>query len=154
TGDPVLLSREIVNEHVHIMGSTGSGKTAKGLIPMIEQLIRFRDAAVVIIDLKGDPALFHAARIAAEHTGATFKWFTTEVGRSTFVFNPFIQGNDEFFSLGQLAENTVESLGLDHGDAYGASYFSRVNRRLLRAIYKDRHRKTKRLPRSFRELLD
>lgn len=153
TGDPVLLSREILNEHAHIMGSTGSGKTAKGLIPLIEQLIRFRDSAVVIVDLKGDAALFQAARAAADATGAPFKWFTTEVGRSTFAFNPFDQGNDAYVSVGQMAENLIEALGLDHGDGYGASYFSRVNRRLLHSVFTQRERMGAGRLKSFRDLL-
>jgi hypothetical protein len=158
--EPVLLSTRLLEEHVHIMGSSGSGKTTKGLIPLIEQLVQLRRpnrkqrggveycSGMVIIDLKGDMALFSAAKDAAEKAGKTFKWFTTEVGRSTYAFNPFLKTDSEKVTLAQTADRLIEALGLDHGEQYGASYFTRVNRRVLQ-----RHmRRREALPQSLLEL--
>ena len=50
---PVLLDREVVGEHCYYVGDTGSGKTARGITPLVTQLIRQQAGAVVVIDLKG-----------------------------------------------------------------------------------------------------
>jgi len=131
SGDPILLSRKVLSEHAHIMGSSGTGKTAKGVVPLIEQLIGFRDSAMVIIDLKGDMTLFHATKNAAKLHGLEFKWFTTEVGCSSYAFNPLLQDDSRFLSAKQCSESLAEALGLDHGEGYGVSFYSRVNRNCL-----------------------
>lgn len=128
---PVLLDREILGEHAYIVGDTGSGKTALGLTPLLVQLIRRADSAFVILDLKGDNALFHAAREEATKAGLRFKHFTNEIGRSTYTFNPFLQTASETLSVNQICENLLEALNLQHGEGYGRSYYSRVARRWL-----------------------
>ena len=126
-GHPVLLDRRILHEHAHIMGSTGSGKTSRGLAPLIHQLIG-DDCSVVVLDLKGDQPLFEEARERAKKTGCTFKWFTSESGESTFVFNPLAQPHLAALTPVELADIYTRSLGLDHGEGYGRIHFSRANR--------------------------
>lgn len=141
---PILLDRTVLQEHAHILGDSGSGKTALALAPMAAQLIRMagRDArlpasennphsSIVIIDLKGDLALFHGARIEAEKAGLPFQWFTNTLHCSTFAFNPFLQTHFAALSLNQRTEIIADALALSHGEGYGRSYFSRVNRRIL-----------------------
>ena len=82
-GYPILVDRKLYFEHVHVVGSTGMGKTALSLTSDLIQLIRNNsgeDAAggIVIIDCKGDPALLHTAREEAAAAGRTFKWFTNQ----------------------------------------------------------------------------
>ncbi|MEZ6077686.1 MAG: hypothetical protein R3C56_19070 [Pirellulaceae bacterium] len=55
---PILLHREILNQHAHILGDSGASKTALAMGPQATQLIARADSTVVIIDLKGDKALF------------------------------------------------------------------------------------------------
>lgn len=124
---PVLLHRDILREHAHFLGDSGSGKTALGIAPLLEQLIQAGDAAV-IIDLKGDIALFETARIAA---GDRFKFFTNEIGKATYAFNPFAQFQREHVSLNQICEVFLSALALEHGEGYGRSYYSRVARNLM-----------------------
>lgn len=152
-GYPVLLHREILHEHAHILGDSGSGKSALGLAPLMSQLISAsgRDrrhfaemdrpgwmqkdlSSIVVIDLKGDPALFHGARIDARKAGLPFRWFTNQTGLATHIFNPFLQKHMRSVTPNQQAEIWLDSLGLSHGDGYGRSYFSRVNRRILSRI--------------------
>lgn len=160
---PILLPTDILREHAHILGDSGSGKTALGLSPMISQIIRMsgrdaRDAekrqvereeqllkrpsrrdpdpvpaSVVIIDLKGDMALFHGAKLEAERAlgKGSFKWFTNELGRSSYLFNPLTQTHMEGLTRHQQAEVLLHSLGLEHGEGYGRSYFSRAARQVL-----------------------
>lgn len=128
---PVILHRDILREHAYIVGDTGSGKTALGVTPLLVQLIRRHDAGIVILDLKGDPALFHAAREEARDAGLTFKFFTNELGRPTYTFNPFLQAGFETLTFNQVCEGLLEALNLNHGEGYGRSYYSRVARSWL-----------------------
>lgn len=128
---PVVLHRSILNEHAYIVGDTGSGKTALGLTPLLLQLLDASDAAIVVIDLKGDPALFHSVREKTAAIDAVFKYFTNELGKPTYTFNPFLQVSGDTLSLNQVCENILEALNLNHGEGYGRSYFSRVARHWL-----------------------
>lgn len=125
---PVLLHRSILGEHAHLLGDSGSGKTALGMAPLLAQLVSLRDSAVVVIDLKGDMPLFQTAQNGA---GNRFKFFTNEIGKATYAFNPFGPFSSDHISLNQVCEVFLSALGLDHGEGYGRSYYSRVARNLL-----------------------
>lgn len=126
-GHPVLLAREALEQHAHIMGGSGSGKTSLGLAPLLHQLIG-QECSVVVLDLKGDQSLFEEARIRAGKQGCTFKWFTSESGESTFVFNPLTQSHMATLTPVERADIYTRALGLDHGEGYGRIHFSRANR--------------------------
>lgn len=126
-GHPVLLDKRVLEHHAHIMGGTKTGKTSLGLAPMLHQLIG-QDCSVVILDLKGDQALFAEARARAMKQGCHFKWFTSESGESTFVFNPLAQSHMSSFTPVERADVYTRALGLDHGEGYGRIHFSRANR--------------------------
>jgi hypothetical protein len=137
---PVFLDRSILHNHAHILGDTGSGKTSLGLAPLISQLIasgrpdpehNHPGHSVVIIDLKGEPPFFQGVRIESRAAGLPFKWFTNENGRTTHVFNPFLQRSIQDLTPNQKTELLLQAMSLDHGEGYGASYFSRVNRQVL-----------------------
>lgn len=140
-GYPVIAHRSMLREHGHILGDTGSGKTAIGIAPMVTQLIRMagRDAtangiersSVVILDLKGDPAMFHGARIEAEDAGLPFRWFTNQKGLSTYVFNPFLQSHVPYLTTTQWSQTLNQALSTDYGEGYGQSFFSGENEKVL-----------------------
>ncbi|MBU0716956.1 MAG: hypothetical protein KJ749_01800 [Planctomycetes bacterium] len=128
---PVLLHRDILTEHAHFTGDTGSGKSALGIAPIVAQLIGRPNSSVVLIDLKGDMALFEAARLGAERSGVPFKWFTNRPRSATFAFNPFLQSHMKDITRPQLAQILLKSLGLEYGEGYGPAYFSSIHRDVL-----------------------
>lgn len=179
TDYPVLLHKPIFDEHCYIVGQTGSGKTSLGIMPLLIQLIRNSApppapagkienqsakpttpterstelpddrTAIVILDLKGDPALFHTIKAEAEARGQEFRFFTPERGLATHVFNPFSNFSSGNRTLLQLCQLILDALGLNHGEGYGRSYFSRQNREaLFDALASDP------APQTFRELSD
>jgi hypothetical protein len=149
---PVLLDKEILKEHCYIVGDTGSGKTAVGITPLLLQLVRGHRSKddtttppppMVVLDLKGDYALFHTLREESakrrKHMGITdpddarhaFRFFTPEKGRASYFFNPFQSLDTEARSEIQLCHLILDSLGLNHGEGYGRSYYSRKSRMML-----------------------
>ncbi|MEQ9616819.1 MAG: type IV secretion system DNA-binding domain-containing protein [Phycisphaerales bacterium] len=154
---PVLLDKEAISEHVYITGDTGSGKTALGIMPLLIQLLRGNAAPdstvdspkltepppIVILDLKGDPTLFHTVREESrkrrEAAGITddsdpryaFRFFTPSPHQSSHVFNPFDSMKSDSRTDMQLCNLLLDSLSLNHGEGYGRSYYSRRSRMLL-----------------------
>ena len=144
---PVLLDKKILSEHCYIVGQTGSGKTALGIMPLLIQLIRGPAVGsseervshpIVILDLKGDQALFHTARIEAELSGQEFKFFTLEKGKTTYYFDPFAAFGTENRTLSEVCQLFLEALSLNHGEFYGGSFYSRQSRLLLQDALSDK----------------
>jgi len=132
---PVIVPRAVFNEHAHLLGDSGSGKTSLGLASLITQFIRFADCSVVILDLKGDDlALFEDARIEAAKAGLRFRWFTNELDRSSYVFNPLTQKHMQGLTLYQRVDVLTSSMGLQYGTDYGRGYFSAANAELLHQV--------------------
>ena len=150
---PVLIDDKLNFEHKLVLGASGVGKTALGLIGQLTQLIRRRDGAAIIVDCKGDRALFNTARIEAERAGATFKWFTNKPNHSTYVFNPFNQGQLHGLTMHQIVGLFMMSLNLHHGDDYGRAWFSISSRMLFQEALRElQKRSTAGRPFSFGEL--
>lgn len=152
---PLLLDPKILSEHAYIVGNTGSGKTSLGIMPLLFQLLErpageSEDSPIVILDLKGDPALFNLAKEAAEARAerraraqgktedeiatvkaTAFRFFSPEKGKASHSFNPFPNLLSGQRSIVQLATLFLDALSLNHGEGYGRSYYSRKNRMLL-----------------------
>ena len=141
---PVLIHEPIMREHAHVTGDSGSHKTSLALAPLIAQLVGRPKTSVVVLDLKGDPTLFEATRIAVDDANAArqgrpirLQWFTNMQDQSTHVFNMFLQTHMRNAGPHQKMEILLKSLGLEHGEGYGPSYFSSIHRAMLGAILKD-----------------
>jgi TraM recognition site of TraD and TraG len=140
---PVLLHQKLLAEHCYMVGDSGSGKTSQGLMPLLIQLIdghhddkgqRTPCPPVVILDLKGDPALLNLARKLATDRGAPFRVFTPELNKATHYFNPFPSLDSKHRTDIQLCNILMDALSLNHGEGYGRGYYGRQSRGLLLAV--------------------
>ncbi len=122
-GAPWLLHRNLLHTHAHMLGGTGTGKTALGLLPLTFQLIARADSSVVVIDLKGDRAMFWGAFVEAARAKLPFRWFSIEPGCASYVFNPLTQRHEAERTVAAWAQSLLISTGLRHGDDYGKGYF-------------------------------
>ncbi len=125
---PVMVPLKVFEEHAHILGDSGSGKTSMGIALILNQLIRQKDCSIVVIDLKGDDkALFSGTKQDADAVGKRFRWFTNELGKSTYAFNPLDQEYFAALSLYQKTDVMTAALGLQYGTDYGRGFYSDAN---------------------------
>lgn len=140
---PLLVPRIVFQEHAHFLGDSGSGKTARGLTPLAEQLIADGKSSLMVIDLKGDSgemfASLRAAAVAARNDAGRkipIRYFNTREDASTFAFNPFQLTCWSRLNLFQQTDILCGALGLVYGTEYGEGYFSSANASILYATLK------------------
>ncbi len=95
---------------------------------------------VVIIDLKGDAALFHTIREEARNRNQHFSFFRLEKDKDSpgevapsYRFNPFRGFDRDSRTVAQLCQLILDSLSLNHGKGYGRSYYTERSRQVLSA---------------------
>jgi len=88
---PVTVPASDLVEHVHIMGGSGTGKTAFGVTPICIQAIR-KDASLVVIDFKEDKQAIQLLAKAAEENGKRFYFFTLDPSAKSNTYNPLATG--------------------------------------------------------------
>jgi len=128
-------------------GATSSGKTHRVILPAAVQIVRRREASVVVFDLKGDKALFYRLASEASKAGMNFRWINLDTG-SSYVFNPLTMRFFDRLSGDAQVQLIAQALGLDGQDRQADVFFSDLNERILRRFYQRRR------PRSFRSLLE
>lgn len=127
---PILLDEQILTDHGHVLGDTGAYKTSMSIAPLATQMIA-KGRSVLMIDLKGEPALFQGLRQEAARAGLPFKWFTTTPYRSSYVFNPLLQKNWRKFTSNQRVQIVLSALSLDYGFDYGRAFYTAMNETVL-----------------------
>ncbi|MBC7820591.1 MAG: hypothetical protein IAG10_27215, partial [Planctomycetaceae bacterium] len=138
-GSPLLVPRAVFQEHAHLLGDSGSGKTARGLIPLAEQLIADGRSSLMVIDLKGDSQeILASLKAAASRRGEQIplRYFSIREDQSTFAFNPFQLPCWNRLNLFQRTDVLCGALGLVYGTDYGRGYFSSANAMVLHATLK------------------
>ena len=128
---PILIPESLFNQHAHLLGGTGAGKTGLGLATLAAQIIKNDKGPVIIIDGKGDNEFFQSVRGWSEEQGRTFKWFTTSAEKSTYLFNPLGQKAIERFSLSDIVGFLLQSFNLFHGSGYGKGWFTQASKSAL-----------------------
>lgn len=133
-GSPVLLHTDLLSEHAHFLGDTGSGKTARGIAPFLEQVILRTDFSVIVLDLKGDSnelcaTMDSARKTLLEKSGndIPMEAFSLAHNSTTFGFNPFLTTGWDKMSIQERAETLACACSLDYGQNYGAGFFSSMN---------------------------
>lgn len=141
-GAPLLVPRAVFKEHAHILGDSGSGKTARGLLPLAEQLVSDQHSSLVVIDLKGDSqeilsTLKHSAKkYATDGSPIPVRHFTVREDQATFAFNPFQLPCWQQLNLFQRTDVLCGALGLNYGTDYGRGYYSSANATVFYATLK------------------
>jgi hypothetical protein len=131
TGEPILLAKDLLNEHVWVTGGSGSGKSALILGPLGSQVIRRRNMSVVWIDQKDDAPSFWNAFDCAYQAGLPFKYFSMVPGDESYLYSPLRQEVHRRFTPMQRAELLSQAAGLDLGEIYGANFFQGKSELLL-----------------------
>jgi len=138
--EPIFLARPLLHAHAHVVGATQTGKTSAALIPLVTQLIRGSDEPpppgelagppppLLIIDLKGDFALFHTARLEAKRRGQTFRYFTTHPEKDSHVFDVIGSLASLIPYRGDLGAFFAQAFDIFHGPGYGHGFYSKENR--------------------------
>lgn len=132
--------------HTHISGRTNSGKSIAAVLSLILQFIRgyrlddgtwSKKSPVIVLDLKGDKALFHATKTAAEADGRRFRFLSDQAGDGYYFFDPFQMLTNNPSLATHYAAAWVRALGLDYGLTYGGKYFTDQNIVLLTQAFED-----------------
>ena len=138
-GSPLLLPRKVLEEHVHFLGSAGSGKTSKGICPLIEQILEDKNASAMVLDLKGDSMeMFHSVVAGLKQSKDScmkkIKFFSTLQDEASFAFNPFESKLWQRLNETQRIDVLCGAMGLIYGTGYGAGYYSAANQEILQAV--------------------
>ena len=143
-GSPLLLPFNLVMEHMHFLGGSGTGKTSLGLMPFIEQTIGFGDVSVIVIDLKGDSRELPATMIAAAEAlqrdrGITlpYKYVSIASHLATYAFNPQTQPEFTRLSSFEKTDLVAGAAGLYYGADYGPAFYTAANTGVLNQTYQD-----------------
>ena len=137
---PLIVPRSVIGEHAHFLGDSGSGKTARGLLPLAEQLLADGQTSLMVVDLKGDSqellsSLRQAAQQGESQAGGRIpvKYFTTREDEASFALNPFRFECWNRLNAFQKTDILCGALGLVYGTNYGEGYFSSANSAVLYA---------------------
>lgn len=142
-GSPIIVPRNVFDEHGYFAGDTGGGKTALGLSPFVEQTIAFGDASVIIIDLKADTlelmaTMLRAAKRLRESRGIDLplKYLSTRDDLSSHAFNPQTQEFFQKLSSYKRTDLLTGATSLDYGPDFGAAFYSSANSGVVNHTYK------------------
>jgi hypothetical protein len=143
---PVCIPRSVFDEgHYHVEGKTSAGKSSATFLSLIWQLLRGYEARsdsdtglkawsephpIIVLDLKGDKALFHATRELAKRYGQNFRFLSTRRGDDYHFFDPFQLLRNRFSPLA-IATQFVRAFSLDYGLMYGGHYYTSENLGML-----------------------
>ena len=133
-GYPILVPRKCFTHSIYV-GPTGRGKTSIGVAQRLVQEIMRGDRPIVVIDNKGDSALFHEVRDAAKRYNRPFRHFATEIGRSTHAFNPIPSLSGDRISTDQMTQSLADCLRLYYSERYGEKFFAAISLETLQDVF-------------------
>lgn len=123
----VFLPDKIRSRHVHIIGASGSGKTASTILPLIGQDID-REYPVVILDAKGDDDFLEFLK--QKTLGDRLKVFDLASSESSLAYNPTKTG-----TASEAAQRLFNSL------IWSQEYFKSKARKIVQKFFEAKYSK-------------
>ncbi len=90
--EDVLLDENILNHHLHVLGSTGSGKTSLVVLPLARQTLD-KERGCCFIDFKGDEVFKKYVRKKAWEHKKKFYYFSIDPHEASIGYNPLSSGD-------------------------------------------------------------
>ena len=140
SGSPgIAISLQELLNGIWAMGNPRSGKSAMmtSLILQVLPLVacmRGGGLSIVVLDMKGDRAMFWATYTKAREYGIPVRLLNTMSGYATHLFPVLAQAQWKTSQV-QAAELAIEIFGLDYGSDYGRAFFTSQNETLARASF-------------------
>lgn len=127
-GKPVVIDEELLTTHMHVLGSTGAGKSKLLLLPLARQVIR-KGRGCIFISFKKDQELAHALREIAEESGKRFFYFSLDPDEPSHTYNPIYTSATVDVDPASLVERVITALRLHMPGE--ASFYTNAQRAAL-----------------------
>ena len=88
----VVVEESILNRHLHVLGSTGGGKTSLVILPLSRQAIE-KGRGCCFIDFKGDEVFKKYVQQKAKEKGKKFYYFSIDPNEPSAGYNPLSSGD-------------------------------------------------------------
>jgi len=90
--EDIILDENILNHHLHVLGSTGSGKTSLVILPLARQALDKRRGCC-FIDFKGDEVFKKYVQKKAWENKKKFYYFSIDPNEVSIGYNPLSSGD-------------------------------------------------------------
>lgn len=88
----IVVTEDMLNHHLHVLGPTGSGKTSLVILPLARQAIE-KNRGCCFIDFKGDEVFKRYVYQKAKEKSKKFHYFSIDPGESSIGYNPLLSGD-------------------------------------------------------------
>lgn len=90
--EDIVLEENILNHHLHVLGSTGSGKTSLAILPLSRQAMD-KQRGCCFIDFKGDEVFKKYVQKKAMENKKKFYYFSIDPNEASIGYNPLSSGD-------------------------------------------------------------
>ncbi len=90
--EDIVLDENILNHHLHVLGSTGSGKTSLVVLPLARQALD-KQRGCCFIDFKGDEVFKKYVQKKAWENKKSFHYFSIDPNETSIGYNPLSSGD-------------------------------------------------------------
>ncbi|MBU0478622.1 type IV secretion system DNA-binding domain-containing protein [bacterium] len=119
---PITITEKDMTKHVHILGSTGAGKTSRIIMPLAHQILNYGNG-LCFIDFKGDRQAIQFIAEMCKVVGKKFYYFSSNKLEKSCTWNPLQNGDPS-----NKGQRVLAALQIAHdGNARYYSDFQRAN---------------------------
>lgn len=90
--EDIVLDEDILNHHLHVLGSTGSGKTSLAILPLSSQAMD-KKRGCCFIDFKGDEVFKKYVQKKALENKKKLHYFSIDPNEPSIGYNPLSSGD-------------------------------------------------------------